>query len=226
MHTSALIKDGKKVYNRGRVVSWVVDSEEYAIIDLEKDITPYFIWDDNQKANFQVLTGSDLTCLLTSDSQLLDLLRASQLVKFLMIVSRCEGNEMRVAVNMDVEDIPSATNVVKDMQIGEFKWAEVAEYGETTAGPPMVEEDEKENFMTVGCDPHGDEPAGVDEEWTYYKNQIMRFLMQIQQRCRKKKTKPIDFDTECVPEDEFTMIDDCVVPHTTHDSENPIIKEG
>jgi hypothetical protein len=52
MHTSALIKDGKKVYNRGRVVSWVVDSEEYAIIDLEKDITPYFIWDDNQKANF------------------------------------------------------------------------------------------------------------------------------------------------------------------------------
>jgi hypothetical protein len=52
MHTSALKMEKRKVYDRGRIVSWVVDSEEYAIIDLEKDITPYFIWDDNQKANF------------------------------------------------------------------------------------------------------------------------------------------------------------------------------
>lgn len=100
MHTSALKMEKRKVYDRGRIVSWVVDSEEYAIIDLEKDITPYFTWNDNHKANFWVLTGSDLTCFLTSDSQLIDLLRASQLVKFLMIVSRCEGNEMPVAVNM------------------------------------------------------------------------------------------------------------------------------
>jgi hypothetical protein len=32
------IQDGMKEYNRGRTVSYVVDSEAYSIIDLEKDI--------------------------------------------------------------------------------------------------------------------------------------------------------------------------------------------
>jgi len=46
------IKDGRREYNRGRTVSWIVDSEEYAIIDLEKDIAPYFTWGSDQVANF------------------------------------------------------------------------------------------------------------------------------------------------------------------------------
>jgi hypothetical protein len=36
------VVDGKKIYHEGRTVSWVVDSEEYALIDLDKDIGPYF----------------------------------------------------------------------------------------------------------------------------------------------------------------------------------------
>ena len=33
----------------------------------------------------------------------------------------------------------------------------------------MPEEEEKKHFMTVGCDPKGDEPTRVDEEWRYLK---------------------------------------------------------
>ena len=46
------IVHGKKVYNRGRDVSWVVDSENYSVINLEKDIASHFTWDSNQQANF------------------------------------------------------------------------------------------------------------------------------------------------------------------------------
>ena len=43
---------GKKVYNRGRDVGWVVDSETYSVSNLEKDIASHFAWDNNQQANF------------------------------------------------------------------------------------------------------------------------------------------------------------------------------
>jgi hypothetical protein len=46
------IVHAKKVYNRGRDVGWVVDSEKYLVINLEKDIASYFTWDNNQQANF------------------------------------------------------------------------------------------------------------------------------------------------------------------------------
>jgi hypothetical protein len=55
------------------------------------------------------------------------------------------------------------------MEFEGFEWAEVPQYGETIAGPPMPEEEEKNHFMTAGCDPDGDEPTGVDEEWRYFK---------------------------------------------------------
>ena len=50
-----------------------------------------------------------MTCKLTSDGQLLNLLRASRLVKFLMIVGGIEkDNEMPAAVNMVGEDTHAA----------------------------------------------------------------------------------------------------------------------
>jgi len=68
-------------------------------------------------------------------------------------------------VNMDCEGMPNEVPVVKEkMEFEGFEWAEVPQYGETIAGPPMPEEEEKEHFMIVGCDPNGDEPTGVDEE--------------------------------------------------------------
>nr|CAB3462604.1 unnamed protein product [Digitaria exilis] len=61
-----------------------------------------FTWDSNQKPNFWL---PSLTCKLTSDGQLLDLLRASQLVKFLMIMgTREDGAEIPAAMNMVGEE--------------------------------------------------------------------------------------------------------------------------
>lgn len=49
----------------------------------------------------------------------------------------------------------------------------------------------------------------------------------MQERKRARTVSEIgDFDTEVVPGDEATMLDDFIVPHTSHDTENPVIKEG
>jgi hypothetical protein len=229
------IVHGKKVYNRGRDVSWVVDSEKYSVINLEKDIASHFTWDSNQQANFWVVKGMHWTDKLISDGQLHSLLRASQLVKFMMIVgNRVEGDEMPPAVNMDCEGMPNEVPIVeKKMEFEGFEWAEIPQYGETIAGPPMPEEEEKEHFMTVGCDPDGDEPTGVDEEWRYLKpvdatvndaQPTENIEVEVQKR---KRARPVlDFDSECVHDDEATMLDDYAAPFTTHDKENPIINEG
>ena len=186
-----------------------------------------------------------MTCKLTSDGQLLDLLRASQLVKFLMIVGRREegdekpaalnrvSEDMTAAFNMDGEHMPTAASVVEEMKVGGFEWAEEPQYGETTAGPPMAEEEEKEHFMTIGCDPHGDEPTKVDEERRYFRNvddtvndeqPLENIEVEVQTR---KRPRPIpNFDIECVPDDEAAIVDDYDVPHTIYGIENPIIKEG
>ena len=121
------IVHGKKVYNRGRDVSWVVDSEKYPVINLEKDIASHFAWDNNQQANFWVVKGMHWTDKLISDGQLHSLLRASQLVKFMMIVgNRVEGDEMPPAVNMDCEGMPNEVPVVeKKMEFEGFEWAKV-----------------------------------------------------------------------------------------------------
>ncbi|RLM75561.1 uncharacterized protein C2845_PM15G22880 [Panicum miliaceum] len=174
------VQDGRKEYNRGRLVSYVVDSEAYSILDLEMNISSKFKWDSDQKANFWVLTGKNVTCKLNSDPQLLDLLRAYSVVKLFMVVDRCENNareeEMPTAVNIEVEEIPIAVNMGEevipdamdtDLEVpgGGFTWAEIPEYGESTAGPPLDEEEEKEHFISGGCDPNRDEPAGADEGW-------------------------------------------------------------
>ena len=107
------IIDGKKVYSKGRRVIWVVDSEEYAIIDLEKDIASYFTWASNQKPNFWVANSRlNLKCKLATDGQLLDLLRASQVVKLLMIVGACEEGHVGPAASEVVgEDTSVAANI-------------------------------------------------------------------------------------------------------------------
>jgi len=87
--------------------------------------------------------------------------------------------------------------------------------------------------MTVGCDPDGDEPTGVDEEWRYFKpvdvvgndtQPAENIEVEVQKR---KRARPVlDFDSECVHDDEATMLDDSAAPFTTYDKENPIINEG
>jgi len=97
----------------------------------------------------------------------------------------------------------------------------------------VAEEEEKEHFIIGGCDPIGDEPGGVDEEWRYFKNvdhvvinQPENHEVEVQNRNRARHIPEIrDFDTEVVQDDEATMLDDFIVPHTTHE-ENPTIKKG
>ena len=159
------MRDGRKEYNWGRLVKLIVDSEEYSIIDLEKDIASEFKWGSDQQAIFWVLTEGSMTCKLVSDAQFLDLLRASRVVKLLMIVGRQEHNvreeEMPTAVNMGEEDMPVAMNMEEEVMpetkdnafdaLDEgFSWAEIPEYGETTGGPPVAEEEEKEHFIIGG----------------------------------------------------------------------------
>ena len=105
-----------------------------------------------------------MTCKLASDAQLLDLLRASRLVKLFMVVGRRELNvreeemstavntgkeEMLAAVNTGEEDMPAAVNIGEEVMPTAvdndletldkgFAWAEAPKYGETTAGPQWL----------------------------------------------------------------------------------------
>ena len=139
--------------------------------------------------------------------------------------------DMPAAVNIGEEVMPTAVdNDLETLDKG-FAWAEAPKYGETTAGPPMAIEEENEHFMTAGCDPNGDEPTGTNEEWRYFKNDdhvvIDPVEVDMHQRKRARSVPEIrDFDSEVVPDDEATMLDDFLAPHTSHDKENPIIKEG
>jgi hypothetical protein len=221
------VRDGRKEYNRGRPVSYVVDSEAYSIIDLEKDIASEFKWASEQQANFWVLTGEgSLTCKLASDAQLLDLLRTSRVVKLFMVVGSREQNvreeEMAAAaVNIGDEEMPTAVNIGEEemltivnmeeeampiamdhnLEVHDrgFTWAEVPEYGETIGGPPILEEEEEEHFRTIGCDPDGDEPVGVDEEWRYFKRTEHVVIDPVDVHKRKRAALEFrDFDTEVV----------------------------
>ena len=95
----------------------------------------------------------------------------------------------------------------------------------------MAIEEENEHFMTAGCDPDGDEPTGTNEEWRYFKNVDHAVIdpveVDMHQRKRARSVPEIrDFDSEVVSDDEATMLDDFLAPHTSHDKENPTIKEG
>jgi hypothetical protein len=243
------VQDGKKVYNQGRTVNWFANPEEYALIDLEKDMDPYFKWGSNQKDTFWVLEKGYMQQKLDSDAQLLDLLRSSDLVKLFMIVgTRDEWEEM---MHVAGEENPAATNVVgkeihvtADVMVKEvavenreeemladmdkvLEWREVPEYGQTTVGPTTTKEEESEHFMTIGCDPGGDEPTGANEEWRYFKFvEPVKNVQPVEVQKRKRARLIPDFDAESVPDDEVGLLDDNVVPHTSYDKENPVIKEG
>jgi len=78
--------DGRRVYRKGSTIGWWVDPEEYAIVELVRDVQAYYQWDDNQGVEFwYVGEGSD-SVKLCNDAELLSLLRASRKVMFEMKV--------------------------------------------------------------------------------------------------------------------------------------------
>jgi hypothetical protein len=45
-------KNGRTVYEKGKSLEFWVNSEEYSIIDMEKDVAHHFSWAINQEPNF------------------------------------------------------------------------------------------------------------------------------------------------------------------------------
>lgn len=84
------LEDGRSVYCKGRLLQWWVDSEEYSIIDMEKDVSKHYRWASSQEPNFWFVSHSGQTVRLGTDQELLTPLRASKQVKFIMTVDRCE----------------------------------------------------------------------------------------------------------------------------------------
>lgn len=88
------------------------------------------------------------------------------------------------------------------------EWREVPEYGQTTAGAPVAREEEKEHFMTAGCDPDGDEPIGANEEWRYFKfvdGKNVQPVNPVDVQTRRRARAIPKFDLESVPDDEAEL---------------------
>jgi len=159
---------------------------------MENDVAEHFHWSINQEANFWFEDQNGQTSLLATDQQLIALLRASKLLKFIMTIDRCEhgqnmtqmedqslvinddvqfeGNEHQLVVS-NAEDLVqvSSRGVIAEYQGKE--WADEPELGITVAGPDRIEEEEEEHYIARGFDPEGDDPIGADEEWRYFKKQ-------------------------------------------------------
>ncbi|CAL5058896.1 unnamed protein product [Urochloa decumbens] len=226
------IEDGRSVYKKGRTLEWWVDSEEYSIIDMEKDVAKYFGWASNQEPNFwYVSPHSCQTVRLATDQELLNLLRASELVKFIMTIDRCVHVDDSQVIDEGNEPGPMVPYQVVVAEFEDQEWADDPDLGVTAAGPERVEEEEKEHYMEVGVDPDADDPIGVDEEWRYFKKQqkVHRRENGENETGQKEKKQKVyeGADPDVVPSDEATQLRDAAyVAHTTYDRENPEIKAG
>ena len=94
--------------------------------------------------------------------------------------------------------------------------------------------------MIEGVDPEGDEPAGANEEWRYFKKGKKvadKAKDKEKEKAREKQTpnpeavpsdagKEQDHDPEAVPSDEAVLVASSYVPITTFDRDNPKIVEG
>ncbi|CAN6344589.1 unnamed protein product [Urochloa humidicola] len=218
------IDDGRVVYQKGRTLDWWVDAEEYSIIDMWKDVLEHFTWASNQEANFWYDDQNGQATRLATDQELLNLLRASKMVKFIMTVDRSEhvdvavnitqmedqimGNELEVVVTNEDDLLQVPCRVVAAEYEG-HEWVDDPEYGVTAAGPDRVEEEE-DHYMEPGFDLEGDDPIAADEEWRYFKK-----LDKEKRNVEKKGKVYEDADSDVVPSDEATMIRDAVyVAHT------------
>lgn len=153
------------MYRKGRVLNWWVDSEEYSIIDMEKDVVEHYSWTTNQEALFWYNGSNGQLRRLATDEELLTLLRSSKVVKFIMVVS----NKQLGAEN-DVGELQNDNGRDRELQIivrenklpievmaenNGLLWAEEPEHGLTAAGPKRAEEEEVEHYMDLGFDACG-----------------------------------------------------------------------
>lgn len=230
------VEDGRCVYRKGRVLNWWVDSEEYSIIDMEKDVVEHYSWTTNQEALFWYNGSNGQLRRLATDEELLTLLRSSKVVKFIMVVS----NKQLGAEN-DVGELQNDNGRDRELQIivrenklpievmaenNGLLWAEEPEHGLTTAGPKRAEEEEVEHYMDLGFDAEGDDPTGADEEWRYFKNADFDHPTDARAADLDHPIEARLVDLDAVPNDEAAMIGDAIAAQTTYDRENPKIVVG
>jgi hypothetical protein len=230
------VEDGRCVYRKGRVLNWWVDSKEYSIIDMEKDVVEHYSWTTNQEALFWYNGSNGQLRRLATDEELLTLLRSSKVVKFIMVVS----NKQLGAEN-DVGELQNDNGRDRELQIivrenklpievmaenNGLLWAEEPEHGLTAAGPKRAEEEEVEHYMDLGFDAEGDDPTGADEEWRYFKNADFDHPTDARAADLDHPIEARLVDLDAVPNDEAAMIGDAIAAQTTYDRENPKIVVG
>nr|CAB3468007.1 unnamed protein product [Digitaria exilis] len=205
--------------------------------------------DQNNACKIAVDVSSFSTDEDGTDEQLLNLMRASKSVDFIMTVDRCchvilsekvsqmedesqvidQNHELHLHIR--IEGVSAAGAAVLSEYEGQ-EWAEEPELGVSATGPARQEEEDKEHYMEPGFDPEGDDPIGADEEWRYFKKQEnvqggSNEKVQQEKKTAKKRKAYEAIDPDAVPSDEATMMRDApYVAHTTYDRDNPIIKEG
>jgi hypothetical protein len=224
------------LYTIRKKLEWWVDSDEYSIIDMDKDVSKHFSWATNQEANYWFINQNGVTMRLATDQELLTLLQASKIVKFIMTVGRgvhgtqmvdelqiqVMGNELQVdgSNERDSCHVPSRVFVA---EYEDQEWADEPQLGVTIAVPSRVEEEEEEHYVEPGFEPEGDNPIGADEEWRYFKQQHKE-----KRTMEKKRVLQLyeGNDPDVVPSDDATMIGEAYVAHATYDRDNPKVKAG
>src|SRR5207237_7242199 len=88
---------------------------------------------------------------------------------------------------------------------------------------------EMEHYMDPGFDAEGDDPAGADEEWRYFKKQVNSTETSAHREKSEQVDHPMeatraaDFDPDAVPNDEAAVTGDAIAAQTTYDRDNPEI---
>jgi hypothetical protein len=86
--------------------------------------------------------------------------------------------------------------------------------GKQLQGHQWLNRKKRSTFITVGCDPNGDEPAGIDEEWMYFKSVDHVAIdplknLKVKGQKRKRASPILElryFDTKVVPRDEILCL--------------------
>jgi len=134
--------DGRQEYKKGSYIGWAVDPEEYAIVELVKDVQAYYHWANYQDVEFWYFCQGNDYVKLCSDAELLCLLRAHRKVRFDMKVvggEHATDRQLALVSEMEEELVFLDDNGV---QLDDFHILKDPLFGQTVARPSRADEEE------------------------------------------------------------------------------------